>query len=57
MYWATEHLKMSGIYWGLGAMHMMNSLNEMDCDKIVDFVLACQQPNGNLAGEVVYTRF
>ncbi len=37
---------MSGIYWGLGAMDVLNSLEEMNREKVIEFVVACQHPNG-----------
>lgn len=48
-YVATEHLRMSGAYWGLTAMDLMGSLGEMEEEKIVEWVLSCQHPNGDLS--------
>jgi geranylgeranyl transferase type-2 subunit beta len=45
-YWATEHLRVSGIYWGFVAMSLMNGLQEMDLPKAVDFILKCQRDDG-----------
>jgi len=49
-YWVTEHLRVSGIYWGLGAMDLMGALNEMNQQEIVEYILSCQQSNGGFGG-------
>lgn len=51
-YWVTEHLRMSGVYWGLSAMALLNSLDEMDRQVGIDFVLSCQHESGGFAGNV-----
>jgi len=51
-YWATEHLKLSGVYWGLCALDIMNSLEEMNKEQLVTFVLSCQRENGGFGGNV-----
>lgn len=43
---------MSGIYWGLTAMDLMNSLSEMDKEVGVQFVLSCQHECGGFGGNV-----
>lgn len=53
-YWVTEHLRVSGIYWGFVAMSMMNALEEMDLNKATEFVLACQKNEGGFGGHVVH---
>jgi geranylgeranyl transferase type-2 subunit beta len=45
-YWATEHLRVSGIYWGFVGMALMDGLKQMDLPKAVDFVLQCQREDG-----------
>jgi hypothetical protein len=35
---ATEHFWMSGMYWGLTAMALMGRLQDMDTDKVLDWV-------------------
>jgi len=49
-YWATEHLRVSGIYWGLSAMDIMKALPEMNKEKVIEFVIACQNTNGGFGG-------
>ena len=41
----TEHLRMSGVYWGLTAMAILGRdlRTEMDSDTIVDWVTKCYQ--------------
>ena len=41
----TEHLRMSGAYWGLTAMDLMGHLSDMD-DSIVNWVKQCQHESG-----------
>lgn len=40
----TQHLRMSGVYWGLTAMSILGRdlKSEMDYDAIVEWVLSCQ---------------
>mmetsp|Transcript_30086 Transcript_30086/g.87638 ORF Transcript_30086/g.87638 Transcript_30086/m.87638 type:complete len:306 (-) Transcript_30086:132-1049(-) len=49
---ATQHLRMSGVYWGLTAMALMNRdlESEMGLSGVVDWVLSCQHPNGGFGG-------
>lgn len=51
-YVATEHLRMSGIYWGLSAMALMGREIEMQVGEIVDWVLKCQHSNGGFGGNI-----
>lgn len=41
---------MSGMYWGLTAMHLLGRLHEMDEDAIVAWVLRCQHTGGGFGG-------
>lgn len=45
-YSMTEHLRISGAYWGLTAMALMKKLSEMDSNKAENWVLKCQHPCG-----------
>ncbi|CAI7771992.1 unnamed protein product [Closterium sp. NIES-54] len=45
-YVATEHLRMSGAYWGLTAMDLMGRLKDMHSPAMLPWLLSCQQPNG-----------
>ncbi|KAL9642540.1 hypothetical protein ABK040_011107 [Willaertia magna] len=37
-YFVTEHLRMSGIYWGITAMSLMGELHRMKKDEILEFI-------------------
>lgn len=41
---------MSGMYWGLTAMYLLDRLKDMDEEAIVSWVLRCQHPNGGFGG-------
>ena len=41
-YVMTEHLRVSGIYWGLTAMDILGSADQMKLDLVVPWVLSCQ---------------
>jgi geranylgeranyl transferase type-2 subunit beta len=41
---------MSGVYWGLTAMDLMHSLQEIDSKRVVDWVMSCQHENGAFGG-------
>lgn len=38
----TEHFRMSGMYWGITALDLLNQLDRMDSTEIVDFICKCQ---------------
>ena len=44
-----DFLKMSGIYWSLTAMDLMNALDELPGEEIVEFVLNCHQSDGGFS--------
>ena len=47
-YVVSQHLRMSGIYWGLTAMCLLgrNINEEMKAELIVEWVLKCQNSDG-----------
>lgn len=49
-FYATEHFRMSGVYWGLTAMHLLGRLDDMDGSAILDWVLACAKADGGFGG-------
>lgn len=49
-YCVTEHLRMSGVYWGVMAMELLDAGAEMGKDAIIDWVLTCQNPDGGFGG-------
>ncbi|XP_037516896.1 geranylgeranyl transferase type-2 subunit beta [Rhipicephalus sanguineus] len=51
-YCITEHLRMSGIYWGLTAMDLMGSLDSFDRAEIIEFVKQCQYSCGGFGASI-----
>lgn len=49
---ATEHLRMSGVYWGFTAMALMGRDlgGEMDGESVVTWLLGCQHESGGFGG-------
>ncbi|PSK55145.1 hypothetical protein B9Z65_2534 [Elsinoe australis] len=45
-YWLTEHLRVSGVYWGLTALHLLGRADALPRDKLLDFVLSCWHSSG-----------
>lgn len=48
----TEYLRMSGIYWCLTAMSLLDKLSTMDKEEIIKFVKSCQHPCGGFGASV-----
>lgn len=51
-----EHMRVSGMYWGVGAMALLGREQEMGPTEIVDWVLQCEHPDGGFAGNVDHDR-
>eukprot|EP00466_Bigelowiella_natans_P008455 jgi/Bigna1/54462/estExt_Genewise1Plus.C_350005 len=51
-YHVTEHLRMSGIYWGATCMALLGELGKMDKDSIIKFIGACKHKNGGYSGNI-----
>lgn len=51
-YCITEHLRMSGIYWGMTAMDLMGALDSFNKADIIDFVKQCQYSCGGFGASV-----
>lgn len=45
-YWLTEHLRLSGVYWGLTAVHLLGRPDALPRQETIDFVLSCQHDLG-----------
>lgn len=45
---ASQHFRMSGVYWGLTALCLLGKKlsEEMDVDEITSWVMECQHENG-----------
>ena len=48
----TEHLRMSGVYWGLSAVALLGAPDALDRPAVVRFVAACRHPGGGYGGNV-----
>lgn len=49
-YFASEHFRLSGVYWGLTALYLMKSLDTLDENEVKEWVLKCQHANGGFGG-------
>lgn len=45
----TEYLRMSGIYWSLTALNLLNSSDSLDQKSLIEFVKSCQTSNGGFS--------
>ncbi|KAK4500379.1 hypothetical protein PRZ48_008568 [Zasmidium cellare] len=45
-YHLTEHLRISGIYWGLTALHLLGQPEALPREGLLDFVFSCLHENG-----------
>lgn len=41
-YTMTEHIRMSGMYWGITAVDLLGCLEQMDKQDIIEFIVKCQ---------------
>jgi geranylgeranyl transferase type-2 subunit beta len=48
----TEHLRMSGVYWGLSALEVVAAGDALDKAAIVRFVASCRHAGGGYGGNV-----
>ncbi|KAJ1998776.1 Rab geranylgeranyltransferase, partial [Coemansia thaxteri] len=51
-YWMTEHLRISGVYWGAVSLHLLRKSDALRKDDIIDYVLRCQNADGGFGGHV-----
>ncbi|KAJ1887966.1 Rab geranylgeranyltransferase [Kickxella alabastrina] len=49
-YWMSEHLRISGIYWGLVSLHLLGKQDALDRQGIIEYVLKCQNSDGGFGG-------
>lgn len=50
----TEHMRMSGAYWGLCALEIMNAGDAIDKEELTTWVLRCQNEDGGFGGNEGY---
>jgi geranylgeranyl transferase type-2 subunit beta len=48
----TEHLRMSGVYWGLAALETLGRGDALDKRRVVEFVRSCAHDGGGYGGGV-----
>ena len=48
----TEYLRMSGMYWGLTAMDIMGSLQNMDRQQVIIFLRQCVDESGGVSPSI-----
>ncbi|XP_076299117.1 geranylgeranyl transferase type-2 subunit beta isoform X1 [Lasioglossum baleicum] len=49
MYCTTEHIRMSGMYWGLTALDLMGKLEQINRNEVFEFIAQCQAESGGIA--------
>jgi Prenyltransferase and squalene oxidase repeat len=49
-YWVTEHLRISGFYWGLSALALLDRLDDTDRESILEFAASCRHSSGGYGG-------
>ncbi|CAG99249.1 Rab geranylgeranyltransferase BET2 [Kluyveromyces lactis] len=40
-YWLSEHLRLNGVYWGLTALYLLDSIETFNKEDVIQFVLSC----------------
>ena len=48
----SEHLRLSGVYWGACALHLLGELQSLDAAQVVSFVRSCQRGCGGFGGNL-----
>ena len=51
-FFTNEHLKVPALYWGIGALNLINSIDKTDAEKNVQFLIECFNPDGGFGGSV-----
>ncbi|RLU17523.1 hypothetical protein DMN91_009758 [Ooceraea biroi] len=51
-YHQTEHIKMSGIYWGLTALDLMGALERANKEDMLEFIGRCQNESGGISASL-----
>ncbi|XP_051165948.1 geranylgeranyl transferase type-2 subunit beta [Leptopilina boulardi] len=51
-YCMTEHLRMSGIYWGLTALDLMDQLDRINREEVLEFIGKCQYDCGGIGASI-----
>ncbi|KRY36575.1 Geranylgeranyl transferase type-2 subunit beta [Trichinella spiralis] len=48
----SEPFRMSGVFWCLAALDIANSLDKVNAQDVIEFVLSCQHSNGGFSSSV-----
>lgn len=51
-YCMTEHMRMSGMYWGLTALDLMGKLDQVNKQQVLEFIGQCQGDNGGIGASI-----
>ena len=52
-YWTSQHLRISGMYWGCSALYLMGQERTVFApDEVIQFTLRCQNDDGGFGGNV-----
>ena len=49
-FYATEHFRLSGVYWGLTALQLLGQQDKLDKQELIAWVMCCQKQNGGFGG-------
>lgn len=45
----SEYLRMSGLYWGLTTLELLDNASILNADEVMEFVLQCVNENGGIS--------
>jgi geranylgeranyl transferase type-2 subunit beta len=51
-FFTNEHLKVPALFWGVGALNLINSIDKHDTEKTVQFLNQCYNPDGGYGGSI-----
>lgn len=51
-YCMTEHMRMSGMYWCLTALDVMDKLDRTKKDEVLEFIAQCQAESGGISASI-----
>ena len=49
-FFTNEHLKVPALFWGVGALNLINNIDKHDTEKTVAFLSECYNPDGGYGG-------
>ena len=49
-FYATEHFRLSGVYWGLTALQLLGQQDKLDKQELISWVMSCQKREGGFGG-------